>query len=190
MSENITYPIKHFRGQTQDERVILFFRKHWIVLLKYFFYGLLAVFVFIANVVIVFVTISNANLETAYPIRIYLTISTLLLLIFAAYIFTNLINYYLDIVIITNMRVVEVHKTIFFQNKVSGVDLSNIHDIRAEKEGFISNSLSFGNIILSSHTTNFEKTLTAIPTPHYYADILSKLKHGNIVIDSIKKDVL
>lgn len=179
MVQTPMYPKKHFRGQTQDEEVILFLRKHWIVLLKFFFYLLLLIVMLILNTTILLITVSSSPLSSVPFLRIYFTVSGLLMLIFGIYIFTNLINYYLDIVIITNLRVVEVHKTIFFKNKVHAVDLKNIQEINADKEGFIANSLGFGNIILSSHTANFEKMLITIPTPHYYADVITKVQHGN-----------
>lgn len=179
MTEKITYPKKHFRGQTQDEEVILFFRKHWMVLLKYFFYGMILCALFIGNGILLLTMARMGTLEKNIVFRVYFTVSTLIILVSGISIFTALINYFLDIVIITNLRVVEVKKTIFFKNKVHGIDLATVQEIKAEKEGFIANSLSLGNIILSSPTNHTERVLTIVPTPHYYADIITKLRHGN-----------
>lgn len=179
MTEQFTYPKKHFRGQTQDEKVILFFRRHWIVLLKYFFYCLILCALFTFNSILLITFASTSSIETNPMFRVYFTVSTLFILVSGISIFTHLINYYLDIVIITTLRVVEVKKTIFFKNKVHGIDLTNVQEIKAEKEGFISNSLSFGNIILSSPSNHLERIITIVPTPHYYSDIITKLRHGN-----------
>lgn len=55
-------------------------------------------------------------------------------------------DYYLDVWILTDKRLIDVEQRGLFHRKVSSLDLRNIQDIKIETKGLIATFLKFGDI--------------------------------------------
>lgn len=165
---------KYFKGQQKQEEFILFFRKHWITLLKEFVY-------FSIFVVIIIVTTVNINV-----IKTVLVDNTELKLIFimafilsTAYLhrfFLKIFNHFIDIGIVTDIRLIDHKKTLFFRDTMEAIDMGNIQDIEQRSEGFLPNILGYGNIKIDLNAASATKTFRYVPNSQFHFRLISRQK--------------
>lgn len=132
-----------------NEKVVLFLRRHWIDLLRIFaFSGVLFVLPVVAGTLI---ELANPNLILhAFwgPALIVILISYLLTILVLTY--TELTDYWLDVWIVTNERIINTEQHGLFNRVVSEVSLSQIQDITSEQKGFLSTFLTFGHVFIQT----------------------------------------
>lgn len=163
----------HFKGQYADEVVIAFFREHWITLLPH----IVVHVVFAACIVTLFLNFLDALLAFfSTPIgEIVLIAAVLVSSYFIHAFYIRLINYFLNMVIITNIRIVEIQKMIFIKDLQISLDMSMIQDVEKKQNGIIKNILNFGEltVVLSSSDT---RTIRFVPNPNFHFRMINRLK--------------
>jgi len=82
--------------------------------------------------------------DLALPVIKYLFSVYVLVIFFTA--FTRWIDYYLDIWIITDKRIVDIEQKGLFRREVSEFSLDRIQDVTSETPNFIATILKYGNI--------------------------------------------
>ncbi len=169
---------RHFRGQMEDEEIMTFTRKHWAVLLPH----VIPFVIFICGVSV------GVLLLTTYKDIITLpslqdSLFQLLILIAiggSAYVihrfFLHLINYFSNVVIITNLRIVEIKKTLFLRDTKESLDIKKIQDVQFRQEGLIKNLLKFGDLLITLGNSEV-KTILIIPNPDFHFRLLNSLKN-------------
>lgn len=85
------------------------------------------------------------------------------LLIMAMIAFVLWFDYYLDVWIVTNQRIIDVEQIGMFQREVSEFMLNRVQDVTVEIPSFIATLLHYGN--LKVHTAG-EQGFTAYDIPH------------------------
>ena len=138
------YSRGHFPNQKPNEHVLMFLRRHWIVVAKIF------VISFCLAVIPVLFLIFFINYTNFLSSEIGLAMFTLLTsafyLFIILYTFTNFVDYYLDVWIVTNQRVINIEQKGLFARIVSEKDLGQMQDITSEIEGFWATVLDYGNV--------------------------------------------
>ena len=101
---------------------------------------------------------------TTFPILVILTSIYCLsiLLFFYAY----FIDFYLDVTIITNDRLVDVKQTSLFARTISEVDLYQIQDAASEVNGIFATAFNFGNITIQTAGPHAKFDMRNVPHPH------------------------
>lgn len=89
--------------------------------------------------------------------------------------FFSLLDYFLDVWIITDNRVIDVRQDGFFSRSISEVRLDKIQDISSQTAGFIETFLKFGNVILQTASERSAIFFEEINDPENIRDILVKL---------------
>ena len=153
-----------FPGQHEGEEIKLILRKHLIVLLPHFVYislmFLLPVVFYIFFVPAVFPAFLSVPYEKLF---------VLLLLIYYGFIwimaFTVWVDYYLDIWIITNERLLDIEQIGFFNRVVSELDFKRIQDITSRVHGMLPTMFGFGNIHIQTAAEESKFDLKTIPHP-------------------------
>ncbi len=123
---------RHFRGQQGAESVICFCRKHPIVLIRVISISLILT---TAGVLaLLFVPVAQLKENIALQIIVF---SMLLLITLMQHVFfLRILNYYLDIVIITNYRVIDLKKSLFIHDEKEIIDLHEIQDTQKNANGY------------------------------------------------------
>ena len=166
------------RGQMEDEEIIKFTRKHWVVimpdLIPFVFY-LTVIGVFIAN-------INNFNLPSLDQSFFQLiVVLALFITAFAIHrFFLRMLTYFMSVTIITNYRIIEIKKTLFAQDSKEALDLRKIQDIQLEQHGLVKNILKFGNLLISLGNSE-SKTIFLVPNADYFFRLINRLKNEVIV---------
>jgi hypothetical protein len=167
---------RYFRGQMEDEEVVVFSRKHWIVLLR----DIVPFSLFVCCAVLI-IYLLKLNKITLPAIDDFYFDSLILLVIGGSgYIihrfFIHLINYFNTLIIITDLRIVEIRKTIFLHHIIESLDIRKIQDVEFKQEGLIKNLLKLGTIYITLGNSEL-KTISQIPNPDFHFRLLNKLKN-------------
>ncbi len=173
-----------FRGQMADEEIIAVSRKHWIAVLPDVIQFFLYIIAAVAFAVVVLPIIPWPPSDNYYQ------------MVFAGFIilsgyvthrfFLHLINYFTNIVIITNFRVIDMMKTLFIHDTKDAIAIKQILDVNYKQEGLLTNLLKFGNLHLAIGN-NETKILTWLPNPDFHYRLINRIinepfvrKHGSI----------
>jgi hypothetical protein len=89
--------------------------------------------------------------------------------------YIKLINHFLNTVIITNFRIVEVQKMIFIKDLQISLDVSMIQDVEKKQNGIIKNILNFGELIIVMSSAD-TRTIRFVPNPNFHFRMINRLK--------------
>lgn len=178
----------------KDETVIKTVRKHWFVitveLLTVILFGLVPAFIFMGlNLLTTTLAVrdffSNNTPLIIFGISAWLLMSTMA----AATIWTN---YFLDLWIITDRRIILIEQVSYFHRKVSNFRLERLQDIKVTISGLLPTLLNYGTIqaqTASASESNFESHF--LPDPRELQSLiqvamdsrLTKLGDNNIATE-------
>lgn len=137
-----------------DEEVIIEVRKHWFVMLGHGV-GL----VFLAFIPIVF----YGALETFIDFEKYIAanipalfglIYSLWVLMLWVYFFIDWTDYYLDVLYVTNKRIVDVEQRGFFSREVIHLPYSSVQDVTCDTRGVIATFFNYGDLHIQTAGEN------------------------------------
>ncbi len=151
-----------------EEKVITTVRKHWFVIMldlfSIIFIGLLPVI----GCIIILSTSFNTDIveifATQFPTILFFLGAWLLLTTMAAVL--SWTNYYLDLWVITDRRIIVIEQIAFFNRKVSNFRLERMQDIKVSVNGIIPTLLNYGTLraqTASASESNF--TSPYLPDP-------------------------
>lgn len=153
-----------FPGQYENENIILVIRRHKIILLTYAFYIILMA---VIPPIFYFSIIPGALSGFFY--EPYDKIFILLSIIFYGFVwivaFTIWLDYYLDIWILTDQRIIDVEQVGLFSRVVSEVDLEKIQDVTSEVHGVLPTIFGFGDIHVQTAAEEKRFAMKSIPHP-------------------------
>ncbi len=138
------YSRRHFPNQKPNEHVLLFLRRHWIVVLKILFINTLLALI---PIIFFIITLNYTTLFESDTVKALTTIIVSAYYLFVIlYAFTNFVDYYLDVWMVTNQRVINIEQKGLFSRVVSEKDLGRMQDITSDVDGFWATVLKFGNV--------------------------------------------
>lgn len=149
----------------KNEHIILEVRKHWFVLATEIFWATVAIFI----PLIVYAV------GTALPITITMPGNNIIFFLFL-YVFWLLIgwvtmfffwtDYYLDVWIITNKRLIDVEQKGLFSRNIATMPISRIQDVTSEISGIIPTLIGFGNIHVQTAGQEREFVIKKVANPN------------------------
>ncbi len=153
-----------FPGQRPDEKIIIFTRRHWVVL----FNSLMATLALVgAYFVALFVVIRFAGLSWEGVVGDILTAVTgIAMLISWLYLYIKFVDYYLDVWILTTERIVEIKQRSLFNRQVAELDLSTVQDVSSKVRGIFGTFLNYGTIFVQTAGTTELFQFNKLPRPY------------------------
>ena len=158
-----------------DEKIITSVHKHWFVMFK----TMLAFFILILlpPILLTFLPLLTSNLDpnllvpaTNFFLALYMIILFLTLFLFW-------MDYYLDMWIITDRRIIAVEQKGLFRREIAEILLPRVQDVTLEISGIIETFLKFGTIRIQTAGER-EFTIDNIPRLYEIKDII--LKYSNV----------
>jgi len=149
-----------------EESVLTVVRKHWFILLFNSIGILLAGFVpFILAIII-------APLVSVHPaLPAYIT--SVWLLIILMMLFTVWTNYYLDIWIVTDKRIINIDQIHLFKRDIFTLRIERVQDVRVQVHGLFATLMRFGNLeIQTAGTESMSSVIKGIPNPSTVRNII------------------
>jgi len=132
-----------------DEKILMVIRRHWFVMV-----GPVVLLVFLLVFPSVFLTTAprfypalNNNPEIQPMINFSLALYILIVIL---YLFIWWSDYYLDIWIITNKRLIDIEQRGLFNRHISEMNVENIQNVTLQIEGLIPTLLKFGNLLVET----------------------------------------
>lgn len=163
-SQETLDPNSIFPGQRAEEKVQLVIRRHEIILLPAIISVVIlalfpqAFYIFVAPDTMPF--LMKAPYSQMFFLATTIYYGFLWIGSFVAW-----SDYYLDIWIITDQRIIDVEQKGFFHRVVSEVDLKRVQDISSSVTGLIPTFFGFGNLIIQTAAEKNQFTMENIPHP-------------------------
>ncbi|OGN09957.1 MAG: hypothetical protein A3J46_04475 [Candidatus Yanofskybacteria bacterium RIFCSPHIGHO2_02_FULL_41_11] len=145
-----------------SEKIILKVRCHKLVL---FFESFFLIF-FLVLPPILFWAGERAILIKGNNIALFLGIYSAILLIAWIIFFIIWTNYYLDVLLVTDKRIIDVEQRGFFSREISTVRLENIEDITINVSGVLATFLNYGTLKIQTAAEAREFIIHDVPEPN------------------------
>lgn len=163
----------------EGEKVLYEVRRHWYMLLMDSF---IAIALFLIPWIAIF-GIDALNVELSSNESALLFFFAILWLFITWIVFIVIwTNYYLDVWIITNKRLIDVEQIGLFNRDFSEFRLDRIQDVTIEVNGILPTLLHFGNVHIQTAGEAREFSIKGIPDPYRFRDILVK-EHDRVSED-------
>jgi hypothetical protein len=163
---------RYFPTQEAGEKIFFLIRRHWIVFVT------LAFFIFVMTLPLfalgVYWIISPEVFfgELGNFVIIFASIYALIIVGLCLY---GFVNYYLDVYIITNERLVDIKQNGFFRREIAELHLRQVQDVEARVEGFLGTMMHFGNVYIQTAGERENFKLEDVPHPYTISKRIAEL---------------
>ena len=93
------------------------------------------------------------------------------------YFFVDFLNFWLDVWVVTDRRVVIIHQQGLFRRNISDIPISKIQDISFSIHGFLQTTLNYGTVSVRSASEQMSFALEDVAHPEQVKQELLKLMH-------------
>jgi uncharacterized membrane protein YdbT with pleckstrin-like domain len=166
----------HFQGQRENEDVLRIIHRHWFnIILQYIGIGCATILL-----VVIFSILPKAapiTTDALPPLLLLFLLNTFLLFIWL-YVFLIWVDYYFDVWIITNERIVNIEQKGLFNREVSELQFSRIQDVTSVVDGFIPTILNFGDVYVQTAAEEERFVFRQIPDPYTIKDMVMQLSRS------------
>ncbi|MEK7507611.1 MAG: PH domain-containing protein [Patescibacteria group bacterium] len=157
-----------------DEKIILERRRFWLPIalqgIVSFFIGLIPFLVIFGSKEMLPPQLQEFMQLYQIPALFFATVWTLIVWVLF---FVRWTDYYLDVLLVTNKRVLDIEQLGLFSRDISEARLENIQDMRVEIPGFLATTMNFGNLHIQTAGASNEFTIENIPEPSKVKDAIS-----------------
>lgn len=154
---------KFFPAQESDEKVLYIIRRHWFT---YFILWLL-VLLFLVPVTLYLIYwimhFQDYSVEGNLASIFVLSATSLILVGLLIY---GFIDYYLDVYILTDRRIVDIKQDGFFKRKISELNLRQVQDVNAQVSGIFPTLFHYGNVFIQTAGEKENFIFESIPHPY------------------------
>ncbi|MBI2099536.1 PH domain-containing protein [Candidatus Uhrbacteria bacterium] len=155
----------HLIQQKGYERIVYLLRRHPLILLRSVF-----VFIVLAAVPILafFFFSSSLPLYLSQPVlRVIIILGTSIYLLSVwLFIFSAFLDYYLDLWIVTNDRIMNIEQHGLFGRTISELDLTKIQDVTSEIKGIVATLFNYGEVHIQTAGEEKRFVFEQVPNPH------------------------
>ncbi|MDD3498354.1 MAG: PH domain-containing protein [Candidatus Moranbacteria bacterium] len=151
----------HFRGQHSEEKIIKIVRRHWFNIFQQYLIIFAMVFLLILSIQILpgILSIPTNSPEFWF-------VESFFAIIIWIYIFILWIDFYFDVWIITDNRIVNIEQKALFMRHISELDFSKIQDVSTEVDGLIPTVLNYGDVHIQTAGTRGRFLFHKVPDPY------------------------
>lgn len=169
-----------FPGQQPDESTLIVLHRHWapffVEALRFLALGLLP-----AGVWVVWSSLSGIELQRDSLLYVLLVmIAALYYLFLLILLYGFWIDYYLDMFLVTNKRVVDIEQDGLFSRTVAEQSIDRIQDVTSEMKGFFPSILRYGNIYIQTAGTQERFVFENVHNPEIVVKTILSLTDGMI----------
>ena len=170
--------LTHLPHREKGEQVIIYVRRHWFVFLKkaIFFLVLLLLPLVIRGVVV-----QNDPFlirDPRWGPALALLLSTYYLYVWVL-LYQNFLDYYLDVWIVTDRRVINTEQNDLFNRVVAEHRLHRIQDVSSIQKGFLPTFLDYGDVVVQTAGQIPLFRFEEVPRPHAIARQINTLVEWN-----------
>ncbi len=167
--------LSHFVKKKPAEHVIFILRRHWIT-----FVSTIVVFIILSTLPLGVMYGANAlfpemiwSESAAYPVIVL--IGSLYCLFALLFFYIRFIDYYLDLWIVTNERIIDIAQEGLFRRNITEFELGRIQDVTTNVHGVFSTIMHFGNLVVTTASSTNSIIFHQIPNPDHVREELIRL---------------
>lgn len=164
----------NFKGKRKDEEIVLILRRHWLIFIVklipflVFLIGLSIVF-FIAPILIEFLPIEIDS-------NFFNVIISFFLMGFWVSLFVMWIDFYYDVWIVTDQRIISIEQLGLFRREISELEHGKIQDVTTEIHGVIPTLLKFGQVYIQTAGERARFTFKQVENPMLIRKVIMALQ--------------
>jgi len=176
----MTIKDRYFPTQVKGEKIFLLVRRHWII---FFFIAFFIVVLIIPVIVLLFYWLFSPEIFSG-PLGNYtIVITGIYTLIVLGLSLYGFVNYYLDVYIVTNERLVDIKQNGFFRREIAELHLRQVQDVEARVEGFLNTLFHFGSVYIQTAGERENFVFEDVPHPYTLAKKIINLHKAQIDFD-------
>lgn len=181
---NIKVPISGH----ENDKIIIAKRRHWASMVGVMI--LILILIFVPVLLIQAIKITNSDLLTGSFLTIITVLGSIYYLVMATFAFAQWMNYYYDILIVTENEVIDIDQNGLFDRHVSEISLLRIQDVSARIKGFWPTLFNYGDVVAESAGENTRTyIMNSIPDPIAVANKILDLHNEHIARDGRENEL-
>lgn len=155
----------HFPGQGADETVLMAIGRHPMALVKKVFVFFVGAVVPVAIFFVAEKYTTWLDDKTGFLYLVVVLLASLFYLYILLFIYHVWVDYYLDIWLVTNERVISIEQKGLFHREVSELRLDKIQDVSSEVKGFLPTIFKYGSLQVQTASEADKFYYTEVPNP-------------------------
>jgi hypothetical protein len=165
----------HFDGQKPQEKIFLVLHRHWFNILSQLFVIFFMLLLLFGSYVFSFYFYSALNMADFESLIAFLR--NLFFLLLWMIFFLIWIDYYFDVWIVTDQRIVNIEQKGLFARTISELELEKIQDITSDVKEVIPTFFNFGDLYVQTAAEQERFLFRNIPDPYSVKDLIMKLQN-------------
>ena len=154
------------------EKKVMVLRRHWFVILGHSVSIVFTLCIIVAAALVVRdlpveLPSGNSDALLAFTIALF---GLLMWMVF----FVGWTNYYLDVWVITNRRILDIEQHSFFTREVSEFRLDRVQDITVQVRGLLAEFFDFGDVHVQTAGKAHEFIISSAPHPYRVKDAINR----------------
>ena len=168
-----------FKGRKVDESIILLLRRHWLV----FVFRFLPFFFLLIGLVVFHVlgTIFFKFSGLKFDLNWFYLVESFLGIFWWLALFITWVNFYLDVWIVTDNRVVNIEQVALFSRNISELKHNKIQDVTSEVRGIIPTLFNYGDVYIQTAGNKQRFVFKQIFNPTNTRNIIMQLQKKAIL---------
>ena len=159
-----------------DEKIFLQVRRHKLALILESFFLLF----FVVLPPLLFWLSKQVISIRGNDLAIFIAVYSAILLLAWIIFFVIWTNYYLDVLIVTDKRIIDVEQKGFFNRELATVRLENIQDITVNVGGILATFLDYGTLKIQTAAEAREFIVRDVPEPNKVKSVIYDLHNKRV----------
>jgi hypothetical protein len=165
----------HFKEVGKDENIIKVLHRNWFDILQQFFIIFIMILALAGGFFLLPVLFPDVVQEqNSYNLFIFME-STFFLFLWI-YAFFIWVDYYFDVWIITNERIINIEQKSLFVRSVSELKFERIQDVTVEVKGVIPTVINYGNVFVQTAGEKERFVFRHISNPYAIKDLIMSMQ--------------
>lgn len=162
-----------FPGKEKDEAVFIFARPYGVAFIPIaLIFFIIFVFAILAQLALSLNWIANVDTPVANAIILFIGIFELFgLIVFL----TSILDFYYDIIIVTDRRIVDIDQEQLFHRSISELNLNDVEDVNSSVTGFFPTLFGYGKVTIQTAGTKANFVAVNFRHPREIAAIITDL---------------
>ncbi len=178
---------RFFPDKRPNEKVVHVIRRHGLIMIKHILLLLLLWFIPIALFAFFAIALDVDFFKAGIAQVLAVFVTSLIYLYAWLTFFHNWVDYYLDIWIVTNERLLNIEQEGLFSRVISETNISKVQDVTSEVRGKLQTFLDFGNVHIQSAGEQKRFVFEEVPHPREVAQEIIRLHdlaaQGNVATE-------
>lgn len=116
-------------------------------------------------------------LDTPQMYALAVLLASIYYLCIVLFFFTSFVDFYLDVWIVTNDRIIDIEQFGLFSRTISELELFRIQDITTNIHGIFPTIFKYGDVVVQTASTNVSVVFHNVPDPDKIRQSLLELAH-------------